>query len=275
MSEIKISSSFLRNVFELPKNIQKEIFDFIDKITVNHPSKIPGLRYEKMQNTSSGLTIYSARITEKYRVLIHEDKNELHLLRIGNHEPTYDKVNKIDVLTIMNKNDISVSTRNDKDLGKLFAGVSNKEFAKLGIKTEPELKAIRSINTESEYNKLKETKMFSSIVFDNLDAVLAELSINELVSDYRTRYKKAKDLLFENVIEPGLRSTKITEETKKHIRSTKRRLEKKESLEEIIHFYYDALDSEVGQSIADEFHKNDLKAFEDFTNDILKIIKGY
>ena len=101
------------------------------------------------------------------------------------------------------------------------------------------------------------------------------VNIRELVSNYRDRYKKAMNLLLENVIEPGLRSTKISDETKKHIQSTKNRLEKKNSLEEIIHFYYDALDSKVGQSIADEFHKNGLKAFEDYTGDILRIVKGY
>ena len=79
MPEVKISTAFLRDVFELSKEIQKETFDFIDKISKNHPSGIPGLNYEKMQNTASGLNIYSARINLKYRALIHEEKNELHL----------------------------------------------------------------------------------------------------------------------------------------------------------------------------------------------------
>lgn len=57
MSEVKLSTSFLRDLFELSKEVQKEAFDFIDKITINHPSGIPSLNYEKMQNTTFGLSI--------------------------------------------------------------------------------------------------------------------------------------------------------------------------------------------------------------------------
>lgn len=275
MSEIKLSTSFLRDIFQLSKEIQKETFDFIDKITNNHPSKISGVNYEKMQNTSSGLSIYSARINDKYRALIHEENNELHLLKIANHDPTYDSTRKIDVLSIMKTNNISISNKDAKDLGKLFAGISNKEFEKLGIKTEKELKTIRSINTEAEYNKLKEAKVFSDIVFENLDLVLAELSVNELVSDYRARYKKAMSMLMENVIEPALNHPELDPEIKSHVQSTKERLKKKESLEEIIFFYNDALDAKTGKRIVEEFRKNGLHAFEDYQDEILKIARGF
>ena len=34
MPEIKLSTSFLRDVFQLSKEVQKETFDFIDKICI-------------------------------------------------------------------------------------------------------------------------------------------------------------------------------------------------------------------------------------------------
>ena len=274
MPEVKISTAFLRDVFELSKEIQKETFDFIDKISKNHPSGIPGLNYEKMQNTASGLNIYSARINLKYRALIHEEKNELHLLKIANHEPTYDSVSKIDVLSIIKNNEIAISTKNTGNLGKLFAGISNTEFKKLGIKTEKELSTIRQINTEAEYNKLKAEKIFSDIIFDNLDLILAEFSINELVSDYRTRYKKAIAILLDNVIEPALNHEDLDPEIKKRVENTKTRLLQKESLEEIIFFYNDALQARSGKTIVEEFRKHKLHAFEDYENEIIKIAKG-
>ena len=274
MPEVKISTDFLRDVFELSKEVQKETFDFIDKISKNHPSGIPGLNYEKMQNTTSGLSIYSARINLKYRALIHEENNELHLLKIANHEPTYDSVSKIDVLSIMKSNNLSFSTKSTSDLGKLFAGISNKEFEKVGIKTEKELSTIRKINTEAEYNKLKEEKVFSDIVFDNLDFVLAEYSINELVSNYRTRYKKAKDILMNNVIEPALNHEDLDPDIKQRVHNTKTRLLQKESLEEIIYFYNDALEARSGKTIVEEFRKHKLHAFEDYQDEIIKIAKG-
>lgn len=275
MPEIKLSTSFLRDVFQLSKEVQKETFDFIDKITNNHPSKIPGLNYEKMQSTSSGLSIYSARINDKYRALIHEENKELHLLKIANHDPIYDSTRKIDALSIMKTNNISISTKSAKDLGKLFAGISNKEFEKLGVKSDKELKTIRSINTDAEYYKLKEAKVFPEIVFDNLDLVLAELSVNELVSDYRNRYKKAMAILMENVIEPALKHPDLDPEIKSHVQSTKERLKKKESLEEIIFFYNDALDAKTGKAIVEEFRKRGLHAFEDYKDEILKIARGF
>lgn len=274
MPEVKISTAFLRDVFELSKEIQKETFDFIDKISKNHPSGIPGLNYEKMQNTTSGLAIYSARINLKYRALIHEDNNELHLLKIANHEPTYDSVTKIDVLSIMNSNHLSFSTKSTSDFGKLFAGISNKEFEKVGIRNEKELATIRKINTEAEYNKLKEEKVFSDIVFDNLDLILAELNINELLTDYRTRYKKAISILMDNVIEPALNHEDLDLEIKKRVENTKTRLLQKESLEEIVFFYNDALQARSGKSIVEEFRKHKLHAFEDYENEIIRIAKG-
>ena len=57
----------------------------------------------------------------------------------------YDSTRKIDALSIMKTNNISISTKSAKDLGKLFAGISNKEFEKLGVKSDKELKTIRSI----------------------------------------------------------------------------------------------------------------------------------
>lgn len=273
MPEVKLSLSFLRDVFELSKEIQKQTFDFIDKISANHPSGIPGLNYEKMQNTTSGLSIYSARINDKFRVLLHEEKNELHLLKIANHDPTYDKVSKIDVLSIMKNNTLSISTKSDKDLGKLFAGISNKNLAKIGIKTEKELSIIRQINNEAEYNKLKEEGIFSKIVFDNLDFVLIKYNINELVQNYRDRYHKAMNLLLDNVINPALNHSDLDEEIKNHVQNTKDRLTNKESLQEIIFFYNDALEAKTGKKIVEEFRKHKLKAFEDYQDEILRIAK--
>lgn len=274
MPEVKLATSFLRDLFDLSKEVQKEAFDFIDQISNNHPSGIPGLKYEKMQNTTSGLSIYSARINQKYRALIHEEKNELHLLKIANHQNAYNAVNSVDVVSIMNVDNLVISNKSTKDFGKLFAGISNKELQKVGIKTESDLQTLRTINNEAEYNKLKQEKFFSDLVFENLDFIIAELSINELVTHYRDRYKKAMNLLLDNVIEPALKHPDLPDSIKLRVKNTKDRLTKKESLEEIIFFYNDALESNSGKNIVKEFRKLKLHAFEEYQEEILKIVRG-
>ena len=124
------------------------------------------------------------------------------------------------------------------------------------------------------YNKLKSEKVFSNIVFDNLDLVLAEFSINKLVSDYRTRYKRAISILLDNVIEPALNHEDLDPEIKKRVENTKTRLLQKESLEEIVFFYNDALQARSGKTIVEEFRKHKLHAFEDYESEIIRIAKG-
>ena len=184
MQTIKLSSSFLRDVFDLPKEIQKTTFDFIDKITLEHPAKIPSLNYEKMQNTTSGLSIYSARINDKYRVLIHQENNEFHLLKIGNHEPTYDSVKKINIISIMNIDNLSISKKDSSDLGKLFARISSKELEKVGIKNDKDIKVI--VVQEASGNK--------QIFYDNNNALYNYFNIEIFGDNIQEEYEVANKI---------------------------------------------------------------------------------
>lgn len=83
--------------------------------------------------------------------------------------------------------------------------------------------------------------------------------INEL---HKQEKEKLFDIIKSKVLDPALNSEKISDETKKNIENTRKRLEIQDSAEGIIAFFTDALNSNQGQKIRDELEENELNSFE-------------
>lgn len=146
---------------------------------------------------------------------------------------------------------------------------------KLGITNDYEISAIRKISNVTELKRLKKENIISEQAAENLEMALIENDFNMLVTDYRTRSKRACELLIKNVVEPALACDKLDPEIKSHVLHTKERLLEKESLQEILYYYNDALKGKTGKEIYSVFQSLGLKAFEDYQAEILNIAKGY
>lgn len=272
MPKINISTDFLRLIYKQSREVQNQFFDKLDQLQAGATNS---MNTEKMYNTSSGKGIYSIRINDKYRALVHIDGEYWYFLSLANHEPAYDSVKKIDVLSILAESDLSIVRDTTKDLKQLFTGLSNKEMNKLGITNDYEISAIRKISNVTELKRLKKENIISEQAAENLEMALIENDFNMLVTDYRTRSKRACELLIKNVVEPALACDKLDPEIKSHVLHTKERLLEKESLQEILYYYNDALKGKTGKEIYSVFQSLGLKAFEDYQAEILNIAKGY
>ena len=95
--------------------------------------------------------------------------------------------------------------------------------------------------------------------------------LQELRIDF---HKEERDRLLKiikrKVINPALKSSKLTDDFKIHIQNTKDRLEAQNTAEGIIAFFTDALDSIQGQEIGKTLEDNDLESFERIKNEVLK-----
>lgn len=272
LPKINISTDFLRIIYKQPREVQNHFFDKLDQLSSTTTNS---MNTEKMYNTSSGKNIHSIRINEKYRALVHIEGDTWYFLNLANHEPAYDSVKKIDVLSILEVSDIGIIKDTQKDLKQLFAGLSNKEMNKLGVTTDYEISVIRKITNITELKRLKEENIISEQAAENLEMALIEKDFNLLVTDYRIRSKKACDLLIKNVVNPALACDKLDPDIKAHVLNTKERLLEKESLQEILYYYNDALEGKTGKEIYSVFQSLGLKSFEDYQEEILNIAKGY
>lgn len=86
---------------------------------------------------------------------------------------------------------------------------------------------------------------------------------------YAYEKEKLLKIIFEKVINPALASKNIKESTRKSVENTKKRLEMQDSAQGIIFFFEDSLNSLRGKEIVEDFHNNNLLAFEDIKDKVL------
>lgn len=86
---------------------------------------------------------------------------------------------------------------------------------------------------------------------------------------YAYEKEKLLKIIFEKVINPALASKNIKESTRKSVENTKKRLETQDSAQGIIFFFEDSLNSLRGKEIVEDFHNNNLLAFEDIKEEVL------
>lgn len=90
----------------------------------------------------------------------------------------------------------------------------------------------------------------------------AELS--ELKAElYNSEKEALLNLILSKVVNPALQNPNLSEKMKESIKNTQERLEQQNSAQGIILFFEDSLNSIRGREIKEEFHKNNLLAFED------------
>lgn len=76
---ISLSTTFLREVYQCPKEIQNQFFSQLDKLKTTTTN---GMNLEKMYQTNSGKSIYSLRVNDRYRCLVHLEGNTVFFLKI-------------------------------------------------------------------------------------------------------------------------------------------------------------------------------------------------
>lgn len=84
--EIVLGKTFLDALFALPKTVQRKLMNFITKFQRNPKSS--GINLERVDGSKDG-KMYSARIDQKYRVIIAYDGSAYLLLYADNHDDAY------------------------------------------------------------------------------------------------------------------------------------------------------------------------------------------
>lgn len=85
---------------------------------------------------------------------------------------------------------------------------------------------------------------------------------------YNSEKESILNFILSKVINPALTNPNIPEKIKISVQDTKKRLELQNTAQGIIYFFQDSLNSLRGKEIKDEFHKNNLLAFEDIKTEV-------
>lgn len=145
----------------------------------------------------------------------------------------------------------------------------------------------RTFFTNENYNLLKDVKeirnkishptfeIYTYKTFKKWETLIESTArlfgteLSELKSKlYAEEKEKLLNLILSKVVEPALASPNISDGIKKSVQDTKKRLELQNSAQGIEYFFEDSLNSLRGQEIKDEFHKNNLLAFEDIKDEV-------
>ena len=271
-TKVIISMEFLESLIELPKSIQEKTVEFFPKFIKNPNS--PGINLEQI-NKVNGKQLYSVRIDLNYRGIMYKDNqaNVFHLLWVEPHHEVYGNVDLKKDIKIGN---FPVNERGYYDmLGisknksmALFSSVSDKELLSYGLE-ERYLPLIRSIQDIGSLQEIKE--ILPDNVYSNLELTAYKFHVNEIISINNFYKKELIRILKEDVLLPGLKSD-LEQKVKDDLQNTIDRIESKETIMEIIEFYYDALMSTHGMSIRDKLNKKKLLALEDIEQKVRDIV---
>jgi mRNA-degrading endonuclease RelE of RelBE toxin-antitoxin system len=281
MSSINISPEFLESFMDLPKQIQKKTIDFIERFS-NNPNS-PGIHYEKI-NTIGDKQLRSGRIDREYRAIIYEENNEnfinYHLLWAEIHDLAYRRAEQKEAINQLIASRITIQSRTayqDKCLTRehakaLFAGIPHKTLLNMGVPREhiPLLKELKGYNKFEQIKKELET-VLPKDVCETLELIALGEHAQKIVDDNRARRKKALDLIYEKVLDPGIACDGIDEDIKESLRNTKDRLEKKKTLGGVVDFYNDALQAKQGKKIAAILKRHNIQRLEDIQDEFAKI----
>jgi len=261
--KIYVSIEFLESLIKFPQKIQEKIVSFFTKFIEN--PKLNGINFKKI-NSVNDKQLYRIKIDEKYRGIIYiDDKTGIyHLLWVDDHDETYESVDlkkyiKTGNIGIENKKyydrlGISKTTANN-----LFSSISTNLLLSWGVE-EKDLFLVRNIKNSTELKRLKD--IFPEVVYSYLEMAASDFQINEIKAYKHLKMKEFIKLLYDEVIKPGLEHPTLDQKTKESLENTYMRIKNKKFLTEIIDFYYDALLSTHGQSIAKKLAERGLNNFE-------------
>jgi hypothetical protein len=278
---ICISPEFLESFMELPRQIQGKAIKFIEKFAEN--PNAPGINYERLK-TLGDRQLHSGRINKEYRAIIHEERHgnttDYHLLWAGIHDPVYRRAELQETINYFPASRITVQRRNtyeDKGLTRehekaFFAGIPDKKLLDMGVPQE-HIPLLKKLKGYKGFEKIK--KQLESVlppkVCDTLELLALGEHVQKIADENRARRRRALDLIYEKVLDPGIACNEIDEDIKASLQNTKDRLEKKKTLGEVVYFYHDALQARRGKEIAAVLRKHRIRTLEDIQDEFEKI----
>jgi hypothetical protein len=264
-TKLALSLDFLDSFINLEKKIQKEVIKSIKKFIASPES--PGLNLEKL-GIEEGKTLYSIRIDKGCRGILLESDGIYHLLQVDTHDEAYDWADRKDIINKLKADIIHLFNNSRyKQIGsrsqKLFAHINAKELTALGVPLD-KIQIVRSINNPDDLQTVKE--LFDSNVFTNLEFLAIREKVNKLLLFEREGKKELVDFLDREVLNPGLEYPDLDEDVKASLADSSRRLHKMTSVNEVIYFFNQALDSKRGKIMYTELKKYNLPTFEDIAD---------
>lgn len=274
MSEIVICSDFFDSFGKLPSNAQNKVRAFFEKFAANNFSN--GLNYEKI-NTINDKQLYSARIDETYRVILHEAKKEqkYYILWVDHHDEAYNWAStkkSLDLssanIVVMNKSDYLKRGLHTKKSTNLFSSIATKDLIKLGL-TISEIERVRSIPDMKTFEQYKD--LFARDVYENLEWIANDCHVRDILEVNKNTKEAVLEYIKEKVLLPALNCNELDDDIKESVRDTYNRLELKDTTKEILDFFEDALLSRRGGKIHEHFQTLGLKGFEEIAEDVRRL----
>ena len=205
---------------------------------------------------------------------------DYHLLWAGIHEPVYRRAEQIEAINQLIASRITIRGRKtyEKDgltrehAKALFAGIPHDTLLYIGVPLDyiRPLKELKGYNGFKRIKKELETSLPKNVC-ETLEFIALGEHVQKIADDNRARRRKALDLIYEKVLDPGIACDGIDEDIKESLRNTKDRLEKKKTIGGVIDFYYDALQAKQGKKIAGVLKRHNIKRLEDIQDEFEKI----
>lgn len=274
-STVIICSDFFDSFCKLPSKVQNKVRCFFENLLENNFSN--GLNYEKLNFKAVDKQLYSARIDEDYRVIIHEDKVEkkLYILWVDHHDEAYDwasskrniNLSSSDIQVLNTDDYLKKGLHTQKD-SNLFSRISNKRLEQLGVK-KSEIELVRSIPDMKALELYKD--VLEPDVYSNLEWIANDFHVHDIITYNNYKRDELFDLINEKVLMPAINCDSLNDDIKESVKNTFERLKKKETVKGIFDFFEDALAARRGKQIYEEFKKHKLTAFEDILSEVRKI----
>ena len=274
-SSIIICSDFFDSFCKLPSKVQNKVRCFFESLLKNNFSN--GLNYEKLNLKAYDKQLYSARIDEDYRAIIHEDKLEkkLYILWVDHHDEAYQWASskrKINLsssdIQVLNTDDYLKKGLHTQKNSNLFSRISNKQLQQLGVK-QSEIELIRSIPDMKVLESYK--NVLEPDVYSNLEWIANDFHVHDIVTFNNYKRDELFDLINEKVLTPAINCDSLNGDIKESVKNTFERLKKKGTVKEIFDFFEDALTARRGKQVYEELKKHKLTAFEDILSDVRKL----
>lgn len=274
-STVIICSDFFDSFCKLPSKVQNKVRCFFENLLENNFSN--GLNYEKLKFKTGDKQLYSARIDEEYRVIIHEDKTEkkFYVLWVDHHDEAYDwaahkrKINlSSSDIQVLNADDYLKKGLHTQKNSNLFSRISNKRLEQLGVK-KSEIELIRSIPDMKALESYKD--VLEPDVYSNLEWIANDFHVHDIITFNNYKRDELFDLINEKVLMPAINCDSLNDDIKESVKNTFERLKKKETVKGIFDFFEDALVARRGKQVYEELKKHKLMAFEDILSEVRKI----
>jgi len=208
-----------------------------------------------------------------------ENDKDYHLLWIEPHDPAYNTKDSIQEIKYSNNNPIlgsrdyyTYSGLTKVKTRCLFDRISAQELERMSVPKD-KIKFIKSITNINSLPEIQ--KIVPPDIYESLECLASGFHVQDILEDMERQRRELLDFLNEKVLIPAEECKKLDDDMRESIRNTRDRLESKNTLKEILDFYFDALKAKRGKQLSKKFHEVGLKSFEDFEEEIKKKFELY